>query len=80
MKSKQISTAVQPFLSELTNNDKKEFYEDLCRTMVKANIPWRKLDNVYFRNFLQKYTNKIIPNESTLRKNYLSAIYSSVSF
>lgn len=39
--------------------------------MIAANIPWYKLKNPKFKSFLEKYTNKHIPDESTLRKHYL---------
>lgn len=52
-----------------------EFYFDLCRAMVSINVPWNSLSNETWRNFLQKYTQKNIPNESTIRKNYLNKVY-----
>nr|CAD7412811.1 unnamed protein product [Timema poppensis] len=45
--------------------------------MVAANIPWTKLNNPILKGFLTKYTNKQIPDESTLRKNYLHPQYLS---
>jgi hypothetical protein len=43
---------------------------DMCRAFIGANIPFHKVNNKIFRNFLTKYTGKEIPEESTLRKNY----------
>lgn len=43
--------------------------------MVAARIPWRCLDNEEFRTFLQKYTLQKLPNECTIRKNYLDDCY-----
>jgi len=37
-----------------------------------ANIPLSKIMNTEFRSFLEKYTFKDIPRESTLRKTYLN--------
>lgn len=51
------------------------FFQDLCRAMVAANIPWYKLQVPEFRSFLQKYCGQQIPDESTLRKNYLHFCY-----
>jgi len=51
------------------------FNEDLCKMMLSANIPLSKLNNKFLSEFLIKYTNKDIPNESTLRKNYVTDIY-----
>lgn len=51
------------------------FSKELCEMMVSANIPLNKVDNPHFKNFLEKYTKKSVPTESTLRKNYLSRCY-----
>jgi hypothetical protein len=40
------------------------------QSVLGANIPFLKVNNKIFRNFLTKYTDKEIPEESTLRKNY----------
>lgn len=55
-----------------------EFSKDLCLALVSANIPLWKLNNVQLRSFLQKYTNKRIPDESTLRKNYVPLCFQDV--
>jgi len=47
---------------------KSSFYYDLCHALISANIPLQKLQNDAFKHFLKKYTNRIIPDESTLRK------------
>ncbi|KAJ8947240.1 hypothetical protein NQ318_012006 [Aromia moschata] len=60
------------------NMDKqRNFNLDLVSAVVGSNIPWKKLNNPLFRQFLQRcvmgqYTNVKIPTESCLRKNYLS--------
>lgn len=51
------------------------FFFDLWNAMVQSNIPWNKLENPAFREFLEKYCKRHIPNESTLRKNYLGKCY-----
>jgi hypothetical protein len=43
--------------------------------MLSANIPLHKINNPEFRLFLETYTNRDIPNESTLRKNYVNEVY-----
>jgi hypothetical protein len=55
-----------------------EFSLELCNVLVGANIPFRKLDNPGFNQFLTKYCERNIPDESTLRKNYLSVSYQQV--
>ena len=46
--------------------------------LVAANILWNKLQVAAFKHFLQKYCNSNIPDESTLRKNYLDFCYVDV--
>ncbi|CAH1979427.1 unnamed protein product [Acanthoscelides obtectus] len=41
---------------------------------AQSNIPRNKLEQPAFGKFLEKYCNRHIPNESTLRKNYTSII------
>jgi len=50
------------------------FSKDLCKALLSANIPLNKV-NKDFRLFMEKYTNKEIPDESTLCKNYVNDIY-----
>lgn len=54
---------------------KNMFYIDLCQALVGANIPFYKLKLPAFKTFIEKYTQRIIPDESTLRKNYLNIVY-----
>ncbi|XP_050547438.1 CGG triplet repeat-binding protein 1-like, partial [Daktulosphaira vitifoliae] len=54
----------QLFLPESTSKKNvNELYEDLCLSLIVANIPWYKLQNPQFRAFLEKYTGKHIPDE-----------------
>jgi hypothetical protein len=55
------------------------FNVDLCAALVVPNIPWNKLQIPEFKNFLEKYTVKHIPDESTLKKNYLGPCYDNVN-
>ena len=48
-----------------------KFSMDLCEALLSANIPLGKLNNRKFRKFLEDYTDKCIPDESTLRKTYV---------
>lgn len=71
-------------ISGTNNTDKqRNFNLDLVEVMVGCNIPWAKLDNPLFRQFLQKcvsgqYGTVSVPSESTLRKNYLSLACNTV--
>ena len=51
------------------------FNRDLCMALVSADIPLNKLNNETFRDFLEKYTGKCIPDQSTLRKYHVPHIY-----
>jgi hypothetical protein len=53
-----------------TSSKTSQFHRDLCETFISANIPLNKVSNKQFINFMQKYTNRSVPTESTLRKNY----------
>lgn len=55
------------------------FNFEMCEALLSANIPWTKIENTKLRQFLEKYCNRTIPNESTLRKNYLNKCYDLVS-
>lgn len=51
------------------------FCKDLCRALVSANIPLAKINNECFKKFLEQYMNRNIPDESTLRKEYVHRCY-----
>jgi hypothetical protein len=51
------------------------FYSDLCEAFTAANISLHKLQNPVLKGFLSKYTDRHIPDESTLRKNYIPGCY-----
>ncbi|KAJ4451698.1 hypothetical protein ANN_03168 [Periplaneta americana] len=66
----------QLFLTQpTTSNVRSEFNIDLCRSLISADIPLYKLKNKVFREFLEKYTQHTIPDESTLRKTNAPSIY-----
>lgn len=58
-----------------TSGKSSQFSKELCDVFVSANIPLFKLNNPKLRGFLEKHTNQEIPDESTLRKNYLPQCY-----
>lgn len=75
--SAKTSSAQQSLLTTQlgSTSRKSEFNFDLAKALLSADIPFWKLQNDNFRIFLKKYTNHKIPDESTLRKNYVSDIY-----
>lgn len=44
-------------------------------SMLFVNIPFNKLRNTLFCNFLEKHKAKKIPDKSTLRKNYVDQCF-----
>ena len=44
------------------------FFEDITTAFLQANVPLEKLQNAQLRAFLENYTGKSLPNESTARK------------
>lgn len=65
------------------NMDKKtaeqEFAKELCEAFLSANIPLSKVQNTKLKCFLEKYSRHHVPDESTLRKNYVEQIYAEVN-
>ena len=53
----------------------QEFCMDLRKTLVSADTPLHKLTNVQLSKFIHKYTNFTIPDQRTLRKNYIKHLY-----
>ncbi|KAG7161110.1 CGG triplet repeat-binding protein 1-like 11 [Homarus americanus] len=56
--------------SSKSGPDRSQFNADLCKAFVSADIPLHKLNNKCLKSFLEQYTGKKVPDESTLRKNY----------
>lgn len=53
------------------------FNRDLCKALLSADIPLNKLSNKTFRDFLEKYAGKCIPDQSTVRKYLVQQIYNA---
>lgn len=78
--SKIQTTLPAAFSASTSGNDCNDnFSKDICKALVSANIPLNKLNNVEFRTFLEKYTKRKVPDESTIRKNYVGKVYEEVS-
>ncbi|PSN38511.1 hypothetical protein C0J52_22137 [Blattella germanica] len=65
----------EPQAQKRPGPQKSEFASDLCRAMVCADIPIWKLKNPVLCEFLEKYTHETVPDESTIRKNYVPDLY-----
>jgi len=69
----------QVLLPNLTNkSDQSPFDLELCETLLAANIPLAKLNNTKFRIFLGKHIKFEIPDEWTLRMNYVEKCYLNI--
>ncbi|KAL4153650.1 hypothetical protein QTP88_001483 [Uroleucon formosanum] len=64
-------------IQQLVANTPKKclFSHDLCKALLSANIPLYKISNPQLKSFLEKYTSREIPSDSTLRKTYVNDIY-----
>jgi hypothetical protein len=51
------------------------FNYNLYKALLCSNIPLYKLLQPWFRKFLEKYTNKIKPDQSTMHKKYVTECY-----
>jgi len=58
---KQSTSKTQRLITEPSK--KSSFNYGLCQALLAANIPLQKLQNKTFKKFLEKYTNKLIPDE-----------------
>jgi len=63
---------------DVISQRQSQFSLDLCKALMDSNIPLWKLENPSLKAFLEKYTKEHIPCESTLRKNYVDAVYLGV--
>jgi hypothetical protein len=74
--NKKLQTITEAISSSTRRNEQQKFNFDLCNALISANIPLNKLNNVTFRRFMETYYKHPIPTESSLRKNYISDVYS----
>lgn len=71
---------IEDVLQKKKNPSKsEEIGRELCSVFLAANIPWSKLEHPKFRVFLEERLAVSIPNESSLRKNYMPQCYEEVS-
>jgi len=74
------SSSKQTFVHEVSTSIKNQsqLFKELFNPLISSNIPFHKIQNKAFKSFSEKYTNKHIPDENTLRKNYLNHCYTDV--
>lgn len=83
-KVKQGSKANRPEQSFITSSFKtqeeksisqKAFNTALTAAFIRSGIPLHKINEPHMKSFLETFTNFSIPDESTLRKNYVKPLY-----
>ena len=67
-----------PSTSDALTHKQSQFFKDMCEMFISVNIPFHKVNNPHFKQFIEKYTGKTVPSEATLRKNYLPICYETV--
>jgi len=71
----------QPFIGDALRKSAvnaactSNFCMDLTSTFIQTGIPLQKVNHPSMKSFLEKYAKKSVPDESTLRKNYLKPVY-----
>ncbi len=81
LKSKRSQTQAQleEVLKATPKKSKSELLgRELCSVFLAANIPWNKLEHPRLKAFLEAQTGLSIPNEATLRTNYMQSCYEEV--
>ena len=71
-KSTEDLTKITTQTEELT---KKDFFTDLCKALMCADIPLEKLKNEVFAKFLSDNIERNIPHPTTLRNKYVTPIF-----
>lgn len=66
---------IQRNTREMIGNPNDLFNLRLADLFISMNIPFHRLNNDKWREFIQDFCNKRSPEESTLRKNYVKPIY-----
>ena len=61
--------------ASMKDNKLSDFHKNFCEALVSANTPFSALNNAELKSFLELHFGRPIPDESTLRKNYLSRCY-----
>ncbi|ODM91243.1 hypothetical protein Ocin01_15439, partial [Orchesella cincta] len=88
---RDFGTKVRGWLLQLQETERKYFVVEgqkvictlemnlrwTCAKLSSADIPMNKISNPHIRGFLEKYTKKDVPSQSTLRRN-ISDVYNEV--
>ena len=61
----------QKHIAAVNQPIKGDFCHELCTAFAAANISLYKLQNPILKSFLEKFTNRHVPDPSTLRRYYM---------
>ena len=77
---KKIQMLLKESMKSSEEKTKKEDYfkSRLTEALIESNIPLKKLNNQSFQAFLEEFTERRIPNESTLRLHYVEPLYKRI--
>lgn len=67
--------STQTFLTEYQSPKINQFYVDVCRAFLEANIPLHKVSHPSIVRFLETHTKNTVPSETTLRTKYVPMLY-----
>jgi hypothetical protein len=70
-KTEQKGNTKQTLLRQTISGRISQFFSDICKALVAANIHWIATQHPKFKTFLEKYCNQIIPFGSAIRKDCL---------
>lgn len=76
IKQNKSENPPQKLLTEFGKNEKvNEFNFDLCKTLIEANVPLKKIRHPSMVSFLEKYTKNSVPSDTTLRQKYIPMLF-----
>lgn len=77
VEAKNRSTAKQTLMTEHQRPQQiNTFNMDMCKTFLEANIPLKKISHPSVVKFIETYTGKSMPSESTIRQKYVPILFS----
>lgn len=72
---KQAKVSIMFEEGKKKKTDQQQFNQDLTKFMIQCDIPFHKMKNKAFINFINKHTNFECPDESNIRKNYVDELH-----
>jgi len=76
--TQQISPKSSKTKADKQMGRNKAFEMDLTRALIQSGIPLFKMSSAPFRDFIAKYTGRNVPEESSLRKNFVRPVFEEI--